>query len=194
MALPASCFGSHAARFPCSSPASCIFFSPPFCPRLTSDKWVPQSVGDPVAWLRMLRSWGILHFGFGRPRALAKLGLNLGLLHFHVSWWEGNDLGSRDGGLNFRWWNFEAMGSHCLLVFTVSSSSQGFLGGAKWISSIVVYMVSRTLQHAFRAYSGPRIKGILTGGLQVCSQLVSHIMGGIIRRDPAYISSVPRPQ
>ena len=32
--------------------------------------------------------------------------------------------------------HFEIMGNHCLLVFTGQSSFQGFLGGAKWISSI----------------------------------------------------------
>ena len=32
--------------------------------------------------------------------------------------------------------HFETMGSRCLLVFTGESSFQGFLGGAKWISSI----------------------------------------------------------
>ena len=35
--------------------------------------------------------------------------------------------------------HFEAMGNHCLLVFTGESSFQGFLGGAKWISSTFVY-------------------------------------------------------
>ena len=32
--------------------------------------------------------------------------------------------------------HFETTGNHCLLVFTGESSFQGFLGGAKWISSI----------------------------------------------------------
>ena len=32
--------------------------------------------------------------------------------------------------------HLETMGNRCLLVFTGESSFQGFLGGAKWISSI----------------------------------------------------------
>ena len=31
--------------------------------------------------------------------------------------------------------HFETIGNHCLSVFTEESSFQGFLGGAKWISS-----------------------------------------------------------
>ena len=39
--------------------------------------------------------------------------------------------------------NLEAMGNHCLLKFTPESSFQGFLGGAKWTSSISAWRGSK---------------------------------------------------
>ena len=53
---------------------------------------------------------------------------------------------------------FETTAKHCLLVFTGQSFSQGFLGGAKWISSIhtitlsllLELKVNRVLPHFFK--------------------------------------------
>ena len=39
----------------------------------------------------------------------------------------------------------KTVGNHCLLVFIGGSSFQGFLGGAKWVSSIHSRMCSRCL-------------------------------------------------
>ena len=78
--------------------------------------------------------------------------------------------------------HFETIENHCLFVFTGEASHQGFLGGAKWISSIhSIHSGSEEVSHRGDHQAGTQLRASSRGQRGVTSQRAAPSVSGRLR-------------